>query len=177
MRVYQGDWVVMTCARGVVVPTVTLDTNIDEQNHSVLLVRASRHGYTFAYAVTSLNEVEGTSFEEGVRSSLRVPDIGRWGELRWDESRWPNEASIVRLLAIEKIIAGGPLPEVGLTDGQINQRRDAAILEAHVAAGRDVFLTLDRKAFISHGRREQLETLLQTRILTIQEFELELARA
>jgi hypothetical protein len=48
------------------------------------------------------------------------------------------------------------------------------ILEAHAAAHRDIFVTADARAFIRNGRREQLEALLQTRILDPTEFEAEL---
>jgi predicted nucleic acid-binding protein len=48
------------------------------------------------------------------------------------------------------------------------------ILEAHTAARRKLFVTGDAKAFILNGRREQLQGLLSTRIVTAAEFEAEL---
>lgn len=42
--------------------------------------------------------------------------------------------------------------------------------EAHLRQRRHVFVSDDKKAFISHGRRETLEALGQTRILTSAEF-------
>lgn len=43
-------------------------------------------------------------------------------------------------------------------------------LEAHVREKRDIFVTADSKHFIRHGRREKLEALCSTRIMTVEEF-------
>jgi hypothetical protein len=48
------------------------------------------------------------------------------------------------------------------------------ILEAHSADRRTLFVTGDVTAFISNNRREKLQTLLTTRILSTSEFEGEL---
>ena len=40
------------------------------------------------------------------------------------------------------------------------------ILQAHVREGRAVFVTTDAKGYINHGRREELEALCSTRIVT-----------
>ena len=42
--------------------------------------------------------------------------------------------------------------------------------EAHVRQRRHVYVPDDKKAFISHGRREALEALSRTRIFTSAEF-------
>jgi len=55
-------------------------------------------------------------------------------------------------------------------DGERRQVRDAMALSDHVREGRDVFITTDAKAFINHGRREKLEALCSTRIMTPEEF-------
>jgi hypothetical protein len=44
------------------------------------------------------------------------------------------------------------------------------IFEAHCRQRRHLFVSDDRRAFINHGRREQLESLGRTRILTSSEF-------
>ncbi len=44
------------------------------------------------------------------------------------------------------------------------------ILEAHSRDGRDVLVTQNTTDFIKHGRREQLEALCKTRIMTVDEF-------
>ena len=49
--------------------------------------------------------------------------------------------------------------------------------DAHVASGRDAFITNDTKAFVSDGRRKQLQDMFDTRIFTREEFESYLAVA
>jgi hypothetical protein len=39
----------------------------------------------------------------------------------------------------------------------------------HVSAGRDLFVSNDRRAFINHGRREQIEAAFGTRIMSAEE--------
>lgn len=78
-----------------------------------------------------------------------------------------------KFVAIFKIISNGslpPKPGSDLTPGQINQVRDARILNAHAIAKRQIFVTKDQKAFIKHGKREKLEQLLQTKIMTRDKF-------
>lgn len=44
------------------------------------------------------------------------------------------------------------------------------ILDTHARERREIFVTDDKRGFIEHGRREQLESILKTRILTRDEF-------
>ncbi|MDX1440021.1 MAG: hypothetical protein R3284_08975, partial [Rubricoccaceae bacterium] len=91
--------------------------------------------------------------------------------------RWADESSSDRLESILSIVSNDSFPEkrCSLTQGQLHQLRDAMILEAHVAAGREFFVTGDLKAFISGSRRRALEELLHTRILSPDEFRSELS--
>lgn len=70
---------------------------------------------------------------------------------------------------------GCPKNRSQLTEGKRHQLRDALILEGHSAAGRNIFVTEDAKGFIKNGWREQLESLLGTRIHSHSESESELA--
>jgi hypothetical protein len=135
-------------------------------------VKAIDAGWDVAFASVSVREADGTNFDVSL-----LPELGVWNESSWDDARWADEPSSERLERILAIVSNGSFPKNPgrLTDGQAQQLRDAMILEAHVAAQRQVFVTDDRKAFIKRGRREQLEALLQTRILTPPEFEAELA--
>ncbi len=45
------------------------------------------------------------------------------------------------------------------------------IFEAHIRDGRDVLVTADRRGFISDGRRERLQALGRTHIVTPQELQ------
>jgi hypothetical protein len=72
------------------------------------------------------------------------------------------------------IISDGSFPKRGqrseMTKGEQHQLRDAMTFEAHVRHRRHVFVTADAKGFVKDGRREKLEHLGRTRILTPDEF-------
>ena len=76
--------------------------------------------------------------------------------------------------SIIQIISNGSFPKSGsrghLSNGQRRQLRDAMILDAHAREGRSVFITNDRRGFIDGGRREMLQALLNTKILSGEEF-------
>jgi hypothetical protein len=80
---------------------------------------------------------------------------------------------------ILQIISSGGFPPAGardeLSDGNRNHLRDAMILEAHIREGRDVFVTENTKDFIKGDRRDVLERLCQTKIVTVAEFCAEIA--
>jgi hypothetical protein len=154
--------------------TVTFDSTAKADEPLVL--KAVDAGWRVGFASPSRREARGTDFEVSLSAHERVPELGVWGESSWG-ARWADKQSSERLRSILAIISNGsfPMKREQLTKGQSHQLRDAMILEAHAAARRDVFVTADAKAFIRNKRREQLETLLQTRILSPTEFEAELA--
>lgn len=118
-----------------------------------------------------------------------VWDESEWGRSVWsgpiretlvlDESRLGDavlgaEDSADLMENILKVIAGGSFPRTGdrahLSDGQRRQLRDAMILEAHTRHRRDIFVTKDERGFIRSGRRDDLQRLCSTRIMTPDEF-------
>ena len=111
-----------------------------------------------------------------LREAARVPEVGDWHDSPWNEARWADQNSSERLEGILKIVSSGSFPTTrsALTHGQLHQFRDAKILEAHSVAKRAVFVSNDARAFVKNDRRQQLEALLGTRILTRSEFEQEL---
>jgi hypothetical protein len=153
--------------------TVTFDSTSRPDEPPVL--KAVDAGWHVAFASVSVREARGTNFEASMSIHGRVPELGVWGESSWG-ARWADRASSQRLRSILAIVSNGSFPKSRgqLTKGESHQLRDAMILEAHAAAHRDVFVTADARAFIRNGRREQLEALLQTRILNPAEFEAEL---
>jgi hypothetical protein len=155
--------------------TVTFDSTVNADETIVL--KAKGAGWHVAFTSVSVREAHGSKFEVSLKARERVPELGVFDESSWDEARWADESSSERLERILAIVSNGSFPKrrAQLTKGQSHQLRDAMILEAHSAARRDVFVTADAKAFISNGRREKLEALLRTRILSPVEFELELA--
>jgi len=153
--------------------TVTFDSTAKPDEPLVL--KTVDAGWHVAFVSVSIREARGTDFEASLTAHERVPELGVWGESSWG-ARWADRQSSERLISILAIISNGSFSKrrEQLTKGQSHQLRDAMILEAHAAAGRDVFVTADAKAFIGNGRREQLEALLKTRILSPTEFEAEL---
>lgn len=45
------------------------------------------------------------------------------------------------------------------------------ILCAHVRAGRDILVTDDRRAFVDHGRRDEIAEVYRTWVMTSLEFD------
>jgi hypothetical protein len=95
------------------------------------------------------------------------------GESRIGEGVVGSSATEPLLERLLEIISGGTFPPPGkresMTPGQRRQLRDAMILEAHSRESRDIFVTKDERGFIRAGRREALEHLCGTRIMTIDE--------
>lgn len=150
--------------------TVTFDST--SKPNDALLSAAASAGWHISFTTVSLREAEGTDFEQLLRERHLSLEVLVFDESRWDESRWGDETSAIQLRAILRIISSGSFPTTWstLTTGQLHQLRDAMALEAHVSAGRSVFVTADRRAFINNERRDALQQLLSTRILTPEEF-------
>jgi hypothetical protein len=180
---------------------ITLDTN---QLRNAEWLEEFRSSITVAHelAVVSVTARERGN-DALVQLVQSVPETAVWGESNWDQAVWAGDrgpilesfvvgeslvgeamigggASEPSLEELLDIIADGGFPAIGkrdqLTKGHRNQLRDAMILQAHSRAARNVLVSDDTQAYVSDGRRERLESLCQTRILTRTEF-LELARA
>ena len=150
---------------------ITLDTNLvtsDRVQHI-----AQQRGFEIAVVTVTEREVENTRLQAHVTPLEKVSETAVWDESRWDASAvWGSEASGKTLADILDIITHGGWPRNPneRTEGHHRQLRDAMILEAHARDGRDIFVTNDKKGFIRAGRRAELESLLETRIMTEQEF-------
>jgi len=157
--------------------TVTFDSTTKPNNPVVLAAVAG--GWGVAFASVSLREAKGTDFEVDLKKHNCVAELAVWGESSWDKARWGDEVSSDQLEKILAIISSGSFPKnrSNLSKGQLHQLRDAMILEAHRADRRTLFVTGDATAFINNNRREQLQVLLTTRILSTSEFEAELRAA
>jgi hypothetical protein len=171
---------------------VTLDTSAVNQEELALISCAGRDVEIEHTTVTD-REQEGTSF---AASPAAVMETLVWGESPWGQSVWGDRRTPETLVLDESRLGGAVLgsddapalleaildiingnrrfPPPGergtLTKKQRGRFRDAMILEAHTRERRDVFITNDRKDFIRDGRREKLEALCSTRILTVEEF-------
>jgi hypothetical protein len=96
-------------------------------------------------------------------------------ESRLDETVPPLNSHADVLERALAIISNGSFPPPGnrnaLSDGQRRQLRDAMIFEAHVRHRRHALVTRDARGFINEGRRDRLELLGLTRIVTPTELE------
>ena len=170
---------------------ITVDTNQMDSDRVSRLREVTYVEHEIACITVSSRE-RGT-VENVVFSSL--PETAVWGESRWDEAVWGptlaepfvigespldsgvlgSEESVEVFETALRIISGRSFPALGLrenlTNGQLRQLRDAMIFDAHVRERRDVLITDDAKGFVNGGRREVLEALGRTRILTWSEYE------
>jgi hypothetical protein len=177
---------------------LTLDTNMLDDERIERLRAAIDVPHEFAIVTVSGRE-RGQSSTFQVTVAV-VPEPFVWGESRWGEGVWGGpipelfvigEAPLGSAMLADgihvdvfesalRIIGGGSFPAPGKRDnmspGHVHQLRDAMIYEAHVRQRRHVLVTLDAKGFIRDGRRERLERLGATRILSPDEL-LDLANA
>jgi hypothetical protein len=154
-----------------------VDTNYLDGHYLACLAALASH-QEIAFQVVTVTErergldVKGMFAAHGLSVDV-VPGLTVLGEWRLGEDALPREGTPERLEETLAIISGGSFPPRGkrgdLTPGQRRQHRDAIVLASHVDREGDVLLTRDRKTFINNGRRERLETLWSTRIVTLGE--------
>lgn len=103
-----------------------------------------------------------------------LPELLVVDESRVGEAVLAGEEDAALFEAILEVISDRGFPPPGgrddLSAGQLHQLRDAMILEAHSRSERHVFVTTDLKGFVKHGRREKLQELCSTVIVTVDEF-------
>jgi hypothetical protein len=158
---------------------VTVDTNVFGEAKMARMSRAA-DGLDIELAPTTVSLRERPL--ETSEPQWIVRESAVWGESRWGEAVWEEPISETAILgesdsrfeAILLIISNGSFPKPGqrddLSKGEHRQLRDAMILEAHAREGRDVLVSDDARAYIRDGRRERLEQLCETRVMTVEEF-------
>jgi len=151
----------------------TIDTNVLADEEVIAKASVSQCDI----AIVSVTEREaGSSRFQAVLKSMdgleTIPETLLWYEGGWGNSSWGSPESSEHLKKVLLIITNGSFPNnrENLSDKQKRQLRDALIFQAHINAGRDIFVSNDRKAFINHGKRERLERSFQTKILSSDEF-------
>jgi hypothetical protein len=171
---------------------VTVDTNQFDTTRIERIRTAIRVPFELACISVTTRERSEMAL---IGDLLSIPESIVWGESRWGEGVWGSPIPELLLLdeshlghAVHgedghvsvfetalRVISAGSFPPPGsresLTAGQRRQLRDAMIFEAHTRARRHVLVTADAKGFINDGRRETLEALGRTRILTPHELE------
>ena len=171
---------------------VTLDTNIlDREGKTRLSDCLIGTGIELACVTVSERELQRLiNPEAGVQTILETAVLGEshWGGAVWadtvredffldetplDTGQLDGDEPLFE--SIVSVISSGSFPKPGarenLSKGERRQLRDAMILMAHCRDHRDIFVTEDRKGFVSNGNREALETLCRTKIMTLSEFE------
>lgn len=149
---------------------ITFDTSVLPADD--LILAAQRFDCDFAVVTVTAREVEGTRFEVHLEPCAVVHETGVYGEARYGQAVYASHTSAEVLDKILRVISSGAFPQsrADLSDGQVHQFRDALILEAHIREGRDIFVTDDARAFVRHGKREELGASLGVRILKREEF-------
>jgi hypothetical protein len=137
-----------------------------------LLPGCYRLGWDVAVVTVTARELHNTSFEVSLTDLHEVPETLVLDESRLDQGVLASAQVANQLQEILDVISGGTFPRdrSTLTSGHRRQLRDAMILEAHLRTRRDIFVTEDRRTFITRGRREQLQSRFATRIMTRSEF-------
>jgi hypothetical protein len=164
---------------------LTLDTNcVDDAE---LLAVAAYAGAEVAVFSVTRREAAGSHVAAHVHRVIVLPEQSVWADGLWADGFWADRvwasAPAIDYLAkdgsprkgdpfedVLSVVSSGSFPVPGarrnLTDGQRNQYRDAMILSLHAQHGRDILVSNDTRAFVKHGRREVLERMLRTRIVT-----------
>jgi len=149
---------------------VTLDTGVLPADD--LIEAAEPFGCEFVVVSVTAREVADTPYEVRLNDCGEILETAVWGESYWGKSEFGTDQSPDVLDKILRIISNGafPVSRENLSDGQRHQLRDAMILEAHIRAHRNIFVTDDTKAFVRGGRREELAAKFRVRILVREEF-------
>ncbi len=151
---------------------VTLDTNILSPDFDVRdLVSPGR----CQFFIVSVTEREMKHWINGFRPYVpKIVETAVFNESSWDSSVWAGEESGGCLERVLTIISNGSFPptnkRAGLTQGQRRQLRDAMIFCAHIKKHNHILVTDDKRGFIRHGKRAELEKTFNTRIMTRHEF-------
>jgi hypothetical protein len=148
---------------------ITLDTSILPIDD--ILSICPKKDWDFAVVTVTENE-GGTDIHTQIKNLTLVYETGVYGESKFGKAIFGSETTQKDMDDILSIISGGAFPRnrENLTHGQISQFRDSMIFHAHIREKRDIFVTLDSRAFINNGRREKLQERFGTRIMTRDEF-------
>jgi hypothetical protein len=155
--------------------TVTLDTTVVNERDEERL-REACAGRPVEIVHTTVTDREHGTHKSGRFATKKgeLMETAVWGESSWGQAVWAGKEDSAQFKKIINIITNGSFSSPGdggsLSEGQRSQLRDAMILQAHARDGRDVSVSNDERAFIRHGRREKLEALCSTLIVTLEEF-------
>jgi hypothetical protein len=151
---------------------ITLDTGVLPAD--ALLAAVKGRNFDFAVVSVTVAETQSTSFVATLKPLGEVDQNVAFGAGVYGAHTYGGTPDKECLRKALEVISNGafadPEPSDKLTDGERSQQHDAIILCTHVRDQRDVLVTTDQKAFIKGERRERLESLFHTRIMTPDEF-------
>ncbi|CAI8936373.1 hypothetical protein [Pseudomonas chlororaphis] len=149
---------------------VTVDTNIFPIADIKDLV--TRAGYSLEVISVTNRELEGTDLSEAAGELTETLETFHFGEGSWGRMVWGSVTDAEDFEKILQVISSGGYPKdrENVTQKQINQRRDALILQAHIRSSKKIFVSNDERGFVKHGRRETLEAMFGVTIFTRLEF-------
>lgn len=153
---------------------VTLDTGVLDLIYQDVEAAAQALPIDVDFAIISVTDRERGQHESRPKDVPTIMETFVLGESLLGGAVLGSEAGARLYEQIRAIISSGsfnpPERDEYAHDGERRQVRDAMALSDHVRERRDVFITTDARAFINHGRREELEALCSTRIMTPDEF-------
>lgn len=153
------------------VPTVTLDTNVVENED--LAEAAVAAGFEIVHTTITDRELAGSGIAPVAGRKAHVLETIVLGESPIGNVLG-SDADATCFETLLQVISDGAFPPIGkrdgLTPGQRKQLRDAMIFCAHSREKRTIFVTNDKRGFIDGGRRDFLQKQFNTKILTGEEF-------
>jgi hypothetical protein len=149
---------------------ITLDTNVLPCEDLIEACQAK--GWDVARASTTDREFENTQLIDSLPILSRIGEPCVVNQTLVNASILVTENMRQQIRHILSVISNGSFngERQALTVGEKKQLNDGLIFIAHIAHGRDVFVTNDQKAFIKDGRRKILEETYSTRIMNEHEF-------
>ena len=150
--------------------SVTIDTNIFPLDNLQHL--AEEAGFVLEVSSVTNRELEGTDLSDSAQSLGETLETFHFGEGTWGSMVFGSTDDASDFEKILRIISSGSHPKnrEDLTPAQLNQRRDALILQSHIRSGKRVFISNDGRGFIKHGKRELLEKTFSIKIFNRTEF-------
>lgn len=149
---------------------VTIDTNILPAK--ALMDLASECGFSLQLVTVTGREIEGTDLVEEASSLGQISETWVFGEGRFGEAVLGDIRDAKNFESILHTLSSGSFPKNRdkLTSRQLNQLRDAIILQSHVRTGNSIFVSNDERGFIRHGKREAFEQQFNIKIFNRDEF-------
>jgi len=150
---------------------VTVDTSALP---TTWLTGIDRGKFEFAVISVTSEETIGTSFVIHLAPLEEVQKHTSYGVGPYGVGPYGGTIDKDCIRRALQIITNGAFTDpdqvVGLSPGQLRQRRDAEIICVHVGKKRDILVTSDEKGFIRDERRDRFETEFKTLIMTPTEF-------